>query len=276
MSRRHQPITLGSPRSRTADLPGVRISDIWFPPDARLPRHTHDRAVFAVTLAGCMDTRIGSRPLASETGWVWTEPAGESHDNRVGPSGARVVALLPDPAAEHMLAGCGDLLDGIHHLRHGGVADLARRMAHELRCLDDASRLTLQGLALECLGHGVRGARGAAVRDAQRIPAWLARARDLVHDRFRDALEIADVAREVGVEPGRLAREFRRHFREPLGAYQRRLRLARAIHLLAESDAPLSDVALEAGFYDQSHLTRHFRRYTGDTPGAYRSRVRRG
>jgi AraC-like DNA-binding protein len=39
----------------------------------------------------------------------------------------------------------------------------------------------------------------------------------------------------------------------------------------AARDVPPSVAAAEAGFADQAHLTRWFRRYYGVTPGAYRS-----
>jgi hypothetical protein len=43
---------------------------------------------------------------------------------------------------------------------------------------------------------------------------------------------------------------------------------------LANSDAPLVDIALAAGFCDQSHFTRTFRRYTGMVPSLFRGSVR--
>ena len=60
-----------------------------------------------------------------------------------------------------------------------------------------------------------------------------------------------------------------------MGTYVRRLRLNWAAAELARSDASLAQTALAAGFADQSHFTRAFRRYTGFTPSAYR-RTRRG
>jgi AraC family transcriptional regulator len=45
----------------------------------------------------------------------------------------------------------------------------------------------------------------------------------------------------------------------------------RAFAQLCQIDRPLSEVALGAGFYDQSHMTRVFRRVTGRTPGACRA-----
>ena len=56
----------------------------------------------------------------------------------------------------------------------------------------------------------------------------------------------------------------------PSGEYVRRQRIALACRSLAESDMPLADVAIEAGFADQSHFTRTFKRQLGVTPAAYR------
>ncbi|MHB1329902.1 MAG: helix-turn-helix domain-containing protein [Gemmatimonadales bacterium] len=44
---------------------------------------------------------------------------------------------------------------------------------------------------------------------------------------------------------------------------------------MAELDRPLAEVAAAVGFADQSHLTRAFKRYTGMTPGAYRTSLAR-
>ena len=50
----------------------------------------------------------------------------------------------------------------------------------------------------------------------------------------------------------------------------RRLRLDWAAAQLADSDVTLAQLAAEAGFVDQSHFTRAFKRHTGLTPGRYR------
>lgn len=265
-------ISMGSIRSATVELWGLRISDIWFPAGANLDVHTHDRPVFAVALEGALDSRLPGLRLECEPATVWTEPAEARHSNRVSAHGARVLAILPDPGSEQISRSCSRLLDAVHHWRHGGVAHLARRMVPELSETDAASRLTLEGLALEALGLGLRTGRPAG--DAPPLPPWLRRARDLLHDCRHERLDIAGVARAVGVGPARLARTFRAAFRVPLGTYQRRLRLDWAAVQLATTDIPVGRVALRAGFCDQAHFTRHFRRHTGQTPAQYR-RVRR-
>jgi len=78
------------------------------------------------------------------------------------------------------------------------------------------------------------------------------------------------VAGAVGVHPVHLARAFRLHYGAPVGAYQRGLRLSWAAGMLADGDDEIAQIALRAGFFDQSHFTRAFKRQFGFTPAAYR------
>jgi AraC-like DNA-binding protein len=221
-----------------------------------------------VALDGALDSRLPGERLECEPASVWTEPAEERHSNRVSEGGARVLALQPDMQAVPIASACAELLNAVHHWRHGGVASLARRMTAELRETDSAARLTLEGLALEMLGLGLR--TRVPVGAPAALPQWLRRARDLLHDRWHDRLDLAAMAQEVGVGPARLARSFRAAFRVPLGTYQRRLRLDWAADQLVSTDTAIGRLALRAGFYDQAHFTRHFRRHTGQTPAEYR------
>ena len=92
---------------------------------------------------------------------------------------------------------------------------------------------------------------------------------------FAEELKLKEVASAVGVHPVHLAREFRRHFHCTAGDFVRRTRVEFACRKISESEASLSDIALSAGFYDQSHFTNTFRRFTGMTPAAYREAMRR-
>lgn len=102
------------------------------------------------------------------------------------------------------------------------------------------------------------------------MPEWLSRAVDLLHDEYRRHLNITKVAAEVGVHPFHLSRVFRQFHQETIGEYVNKLRVQYACLKLANAETEIADVALGAGFADQSHLTRIFKRVTGMTPGAYR------
>ncbi|HET6701301.1 MAG TPA: helix-turn-helix transcriptional regulator, partial [Gemmatimonadaceae bacterium] len=87
-------------------------------------------------------------------------------------------------------------------------------------------------------------------------------------------VRVREIAARAGVHPVYLARRFRRFFGSSVVSYLQRGRVTRAADLIASSSLPLSTVAFEAGFADQSHLNRSFRAGTGFTPGAYAGFIR--
>jgi AraC family transcriptional regulator len=139
-------------------------------------------------------------------------------------------------------------------------------MAHEIAHPDAFTSIALEGLALELLAVAARACRDP--RHAR--PPWLARAEDLLRARFADPLTLADVARECGVHPAHLARVFRQHNGCSVGDFQRARRLEWAAAQLEGTSAPISLIALQAGFTDQSHFTHRFREQTGVTPNRWR------
>ncbi|HKY32325.1 MAG TPA: AraC family transcriptional regulator [Candidatus Polarisedimenticolia bacterium] len=266
------PIAMGSARSRALQTPSFRATEMWFQACGRLARHSHPLNGLAVMLEGSFDLGTRGGAVACPAGAVLIEPAGESHTNRMDRAGAHVLALQIDPADAALRTASGSVLDRPRHLRDAAVLTLAWRIAAELRSPDAASALAVEGLGLEMIA---RASRLQACRAEEREPPrWMRTVRDLVHDRFLERLEVQTIAREAGVHPVHLARVFRRHMGVSLGAYVRGLRLERAAVRLAAGDDPISDIAVECGFADQSHFTRIFRRRTGATPGRYRRAAR--
>jgi len=141
-------------------------------------------------------------------------------------------------------------------------------LLRELRQPAPCSLLAIEGLALELLAGAVRPAGAQADK-----PAWLERAHELVVETFAQPLTLGGVAASVGAEPARLSTAFRRRFGQSLGEYVRTLRVEYVRAALA-TDRPLADIACAAGFADQAHCTRIFKRRTGLTPGAYRTAIR--
>ena len=267
----HVPVTMGAREARESELGPVRLTHARFPAGERLGRHTHDRATFAVMLRGSFDLVIGGRRLACPAGTVVTEPAGESHANDIGSLGARVMVTQPDPAFE-LPCPCSRLLERIAHFDSPGITALARRLARELSEPDDLTPLEARALALEMLA--LAGRLEQAETRRRDPPAWLRRVEALIHDRFREPLLVDELAGEAGVHPAHLTRVFRRLLRTSPGQYVRQLRLEWAAERLAAGTEPVSHVALQAGFADQPHFTRAFRRHWGVTPGRYRARHR--
>jgi AraC-like DNA-binding protein len=102
----------------------------------------------------------------------------------------------------------------------------------------------------------------------------LAKVVAFVSGHYHETLEVADLAAHVGLSASQLQREFSRYFSITPTDYIREVRIGMARHLLEISDAAVSQIACDCGFFDQSHLTRHFKKVTGMTPLKYRQQFR--
>jgi AraC family transcriptional regulator len=88
-------------------------------------------------------------------------------------------------------------------------------------------------------------------------------------------LTVETLAHGVGLSPAHFARAFKESLGRPPHQYLLALRLERARRLLETTNASLSEIAQRAGFADQAHFTRLFKRAFGVTPGTL-ARARAG
>ncbi len=105
-------------------------------------------------------------------------------------------------------------------------------------------------------------------------PAWLGRVIELIHLNFDQPLSVQGLAREIGIHPIHLSRVFRRIHRISIRDHLRRVRIRFACTRIRQPGIQLADLALSAGFADQSQFTRAFKDVMGVTPGRYRTWLR--
>ena len=248
--------------SGTSTQCGIRVgsltvSQVAFAQDARLAWHAHPRACVAVVVDGAVEKRFSSTTTDAAVGTVVSMPAHEPHEDRFGRDGSSIVVVESD-----------DGLDRVASCKDWQAPLIALRIARELALADRFSRLAVEGLALELCAVAGRACSPPAVQ------SWLLDAQALLSQRFLELPTVSEVAAEIGVHPARLARSFRAHFRESLGEHARRLRLEWAASQLVRTDVELVSLATDAGFVDQSHFTRAFKKRFGVTPARYRAAFR--
>lgn len=136
--------------------------------------------------------------------------------------------------------------------------------------MDQAAPLAIEGLLLELLAAGARSS--SQVSGTQ--PAWLGDVIEMLRSHSGSHWTLSQLATAVQVHPVTLARAFRRAHACSVGEYVRRLRLERAAQELGETTRPIAEIAMTAGFADQSHFSNVFRRQTGMSPSAFRRSLR--
>ena len=98
--------------------------------------------------------------------------------------------------------------------------------------------------------------------------ALLGRVRDYLEEHYAKPISLLELSAVSGVSPFHLSRRFRARYGLPPYMYLELVRVNRARELLRQGD-PISRVAFDTGFSDQSHLTRRFKRVVGVPPGQY-------
>jgi AraC-like DNA-binding protein/quercetin dioxygenase-like cupin family protein len=244
----------GALDGRTQQAGAFDVSLIEFDGGERYGWHSAPRASLGVILRGTIRKNFGRQSFDAAEGTVVLVPAEELHSDVVGKQPAALVLVESDAGFESVTT-----------FRDWGAMVLGLKVERELIEPDDYSALALEGLALELSAAARRSTA------ARRPAPWLKEAYDFLHDRFRKPPAAAEIAAAVGVPPASLVREFREHYRETPADCARRLRLDWAACRLVGSDAPLAMLSIEAGFVDQSHFTRAFKRQYGTTPARYRS-----
>jgi len=247
-------------------VPGLVLAEVQYAPHQQVPIHAHSNARFVLVLRGTIVETTGSISLTHGTHALLFRCARESHAYRIGASGATCLIVDTDAAWLERAARQAPLLTESTVLEGGLVVHLAQRLYGEFRQRDEVSRLAIEALALGVLAEASRRVARAALN----APPWLVRARAFVDAHFRERIALATVAALVGVHPVHLARTFRRTYNTTFGAYIRTARLEFAARELMATRQPLSEIAMAAGFCDQSHFSRLFKRHTGMSPQEYR------
>jgi len=270
---RHQtPETFHGKTLSARTNPGLALMERRYPAGLATARHSHELPCFAVVLEGTYTESCDRRTVACVPRLMLFRPAGELHRDQFHDTGARLfIVELRDYWVKH-LRDQRTALERFVALRGGPLVSLGGRVHREFRRRDEASWLALEGLVLEMVAEVCRIPEDGSFRQ---LPGWLTDARDTLHDRLGDSLSHAELARSAGVHPVHLARRFRQAFGCTIGEYVRRLRVELACDRIRSSETSLTRIATMAGFADQSHFSRTFKRLIGMTPLEFRATTRR-
>jgi len=253
------PATEWSPVRRLA---GLTLASGPVPPHTRFRGHEHEGVHLCCVTRGAFIEAESGGSVHVAAGTVRLSSSAR-HDLDFAPDGAGCVVLHLDAGAA---AALGALPSRPRFLTDDWLRGLIAQLGSAAGRGGRGGDLELDGIVTELLAQ-VSRRQGRPASGGP--PSWLRLAREMVLDADPAACSLAEVACAVGVHRVHLARAFRDHYGEPIGRLGRRVRLQRALRLLDEG-LPLARVAAEAGYADQSHLTRDVTRRFGVPPARLR------
>ncbi|MFB9885688.1 AraC family transcriptional regulator [Balneatrix alpica] len=233
-------------------------------------RHVHAGYCIGVIEQGAQRFyRSGANHIASSNCIILVN-ADQVHDgHRASEEGWAYQAIYPE--AEHF-ALLQEASQGLPYFRESVVSDrwlagqlrlLYRQLANHEQGLDLQERYLHTMLALLERHGGQRPAKTQPLAQ----PALL-RVRDYIAAHSDESLSLAGLAELAGLSPFHLSRSFQQAFDLPPHAFQVQCRLQHARRLLLAGHS-VAEAAASAGFSDQSHLHRHFKRWLGVAPGRF-------
>lgn len=257
-------------KTSTIKVSGFELTEVTYEAKLSIPKHAHDHAYFCFALQGDCTEYYQCQIRKYRPSTFGFMPPGREHSVQYGETEFRWLCLTVDPAQLDERDLCSGHFQDSVHARGGPLTTLFLHIYKEYLQPDDLSPLVIEGIAYQMLAEIARQASSGDRRPS----SWLLRARDLVDENFAQQLTLDAIADFAGIHPAHLAREFRRHFKYTVGEYTRLRRVEYACRELSVGNATVAEIALAAGFADQSHLTRTFKRIVGTTPGEYRKAVK--
>ncbi len=250
-------------------LPGLSLLRADFTTH-EYPPHTHEALVVAVTEHGGSVIKSRGQVEDAETSRLFIFNPAEPHAGWMGRSERwQYRSLYLTQLALGRLADCLDI-EQVPYFTNNAFEDadlvsgfLAMHRAIELgRDVFQERELLVGTFGLLFQRHGSGGSR---IAPAPRDRTLLARTTGRMRADYAQDLHLEELARDVGLSTFQLIGLFKRAVGLTPHAYLTQVRLSAACRHLRHAQ-PIAEVAADVGFYDQSALTKHFKRCYGITP----------
>jgi AraC family transcriptional regulator len=263
---------VGPPLHREGGGGGIVVHEGAFSPDLVIPVHVHDAPVISLIVRGIASEQVsdGTRELIAQD--LILTPAFAAHAYQFRESGKWVNMQFSDAWFVRVTDGQQLRQRTSQFIRNHSAAAWASRIHSEIHQKDAVSTLAIDGAMMLMMADMAR----ARIDGARARPRWLRRVEEAIEASIAAPPSVEELAALAGVHPTHLLRTFRRYQGATIANFVRRRRIERARTEVAQAKRPLSMIALDAGFADQSHFTRVFKRAFGETPGQYARSLKGG
>ncbi|CAN7330120.1 AraC family transcriptional regulator [Rhizobacter sp. LjRoot28] len=225
---------------------------------AESAKHAHDHAQIVIAVRGALEIDVGGRGARLDASRAAFIAPNVTHDQRALDDNCFLV-LDFDPEALG-----ADAMEQLYRQTFLPVSAAVRRLVEFVQ-LASPTRTTPEAMARHCMPLFI-GALGAGVGSASRLEPLLR----LIEAAPGESWPVGRMARESGLSASRLHALFRADLDCTPQAWLTEARLRHVEQALETSDTPIAQLALDAGYSDQTALTRAMRRISGTTPAAFR------
>ncbi|MCP3924151.1 MAG: AraC family transcriptional regulator [Desulfobacterales bacterium] len=238
-------------------------------------KHFHDGYAFGAILDGSETYFYNKNKHIAKTGSIVVVNPGEIHTGHASnvKDGWYYFMFYPTPALIKKALGDLEYPDKLPFFKESVLQDnqLFWKIVEFKRSLHISSGdLAVESCFLEIIDHFIKKYADFSYsgRDLGNVCKKMDYIREKIDSDFTENLSLEQLSHDINISPYALMRQFKKKTGISPYLYQSNLRIRNAKNLLVKG-YPLVEAALESGFHDQSHLTKHFKKWIGVTPGDY-------
>jgi AraC-like DNA-binding protein len=250
--------------SHIDDLKLLHVSDVTH----HYPRHLHEELCVAIIIRGSETHICRGTSYEAMTGDLLVLNAEEAHESKSSQVEYKAVqinprtfaTLWPDEFTSTAPFFAEPLIRDEALFR--SFLDLYSTLASQCSPLEQEARL-LETVELLLNRRDERRSSTTAIE-----PRSVKKVRDYLREHYSENISLSNLASVADLSPFHLVRVFSNKIGVPPHEYQTQVRITAAQRLMRNGSS-ISEAAIETGFFDQSHFSRHFKRITGLTPRNY-------
>lgn len=248
----------------TTCLDGLTLTDTVYTHD-KVDWHYHENAYFTFILEGNViegnKKEIYNCAPGSLLFHNWEEP----HYNIKPPGFTRGFHVEVEKEWFDGIDLAGDEVQGSINIGTPDIKLLMYKIFREAKIEDADTDISIQTLLMEAFSKLYRSNE----MRLHKKPKWVTDVDAILHDQLFHKMTLAYLCGLLGIHPVHLSRDFSKYFNCNLGEYIRKLKVEKALSLMAQQKHSLAEIAYECGFSDQSHFIRCFKEVNGLNPSAH-------
>ena len=246
-------------------LNGFTLSKTYHSQHMKVPKHEHENPYISLLLLGVYHEESIISEYDIKSGSSLFRPKGFEHKNEIGSQNSFCFNIEIEK-------------EQTYRKHYSGISDVVQFERNNLEILKifygfqhGISDELLTIMVEENLYHLFQQ------QDAENISGrafWVDKIKKEIRLHPEKIYTIKEVAQSLHLHPNYFVRKFKEKTGSTFGDFLLRQRLSRGLDLMLHSSKSLTEIAIESGFYDQSHFIRHFKRFFGTTPYHYRATVK--
>lgn len=248
----------------TTRLDGLTLTDTVYTHDT-VDWHYHENAYFTFILQGSVIEGNKKDIYTCTPGSLLFHNWDESHYNIKPPGFTRGFHVEIKRQWFDKLELAGDALQGSITILNPESKLLMYKIFRATKMDDPTSDLSIQALLMEILFKLECDNKIPLYKK----PKWVADIDEILHEQLFDTITLDYLSGILGIHPVHLSRDFSKYFHCNLGEYIRKLKVEKAMSLMALQKHSFTEIAHQCGFSDQSHFIRCFREMNGLNPSTH-------